>query len=387
MLEMQFLRDYIDRIKPNFEKGGKLHWLHSTFDAFETLLYVPNKVTIKGSHIRDSIDSKRPMGIMVLALVPALLFGMWNVGVQHFLSHGVEATFWQEFFYGFWRVLPIIIVVYGVGFIIEFAAAQLRGHEVNEGILVTGMLIPLLCPPTVPLWMVGVATAFAVIIGKEVFGGTGMNVWNPALIARAFLFFAYPGQMSGDGVWIRDKGDAISGATPLAEIQAGNLEIMSAQHMFVGLMPGSIGETSAIAILLGAAILLFTGVASFRIMFSVVMGGLVMGLLLNLAGGDNPWFSVPAHYHILLGGFLFGAVFMATDPVTAAQTGMGKWFYGFLIGVIAVLIRVFNPAYPEGMMLAILLMNTFAPLIDHYVINANKKRRLKRAKLAAEQTI
>jgi len=386
MLEMRFLRDFIDKIKPNFVKGGKLHWLHSTFDAFETLLFVPNKVTLKGSHIRDSIDSKRNMGIVLLALIPALLFGMWNVGVQHFLSHGVEATFWQEFFYGFWRVLPIVIVVYATGFIIEFVAAQLRGHEVHEGILVTGLLIPLLCPPTVPLWMVAVATAFAVIIGKEVFGGTGMNVWNPALIARAFLFFAYPGQMSGDGVWIRDKGDALTGATPLAEIQAGSLDIMSAQHMFVGLMPGSIGETSAIAILLGAAILLFTGVASFRIMFSVILGGLAMGGLLNLIGGENVWFQVPAYYHLLMGGFLFGAVFMATDPVTASQTGTGKWFYGFLIGVIAVLIRVFNPAYPEGMMLAILLMNTFAPLIDHYVINANKKRRLKRAQIVAEQT-
>ncbi|MCL2416486.1 MAG: NADH:ubiquinone reductase (Na(+)-transporting) subunit B [Bacteroidales bacterium] len=383
---MRFLRDFIDKIKPNFVKGGKLHWLHSTFDAFETLLFVPNKVTLKGSHIRDSIDSKRNMGIVLLALIPALLFGMWNVGVQHFLSHGVEATFWQEFFYGFWRVLPIVIVVYATGFIIEFVAAQLRGHEVHEGILVTGLLIPLLCPPTVPLWMVAVATAFAVIIGKEVFGGTGMNVWNPALIARAFLFFAYPGQMSGDGVWIRDKGDALTGATPLAEIQAGSLDIMSAQHMFVGLMPGSIGETSAIAILLGAAILLFTGVASFRIMFSVILGGLAMGGLLNLIGGENVWFQVPAYYHLLMGGFLFGAVFMATDPVTASQTGTGKWFYGFLIGVIAVLIRVFNPAYPEGMMLAILLMNTFAPLIDHYVINANKKRRLKRAQIVAEQT-
>ncbi|MCL2413768.1 MAG: NADH:ubiquinone reductase (Na(+)-transporting) subunit B [Bacteroidales bacterium] len=384
---MRFLRDFIDKIKPNFQKGGKLHWLHSTFDAFETLLFVPNKVTLKGSHIRDSIDSKRNMGIVLLALIPALLFGMWNVGVQHFLSNGIDATFWQEFFYGFWRVLPIVIVVYATGFIIEFVAAQLRGHEVHEGILVTGLLIPLLCPPTVPLWMVAVATAFAVIIGKEVFGGTGMNVWNPALIARAFLFFAYPGQMSGDGVWIRDKGDALTGATPLAEIQAGSLDIMSAQHMFVGLMPGSIGETSAIAILLGAAILLFTGVASFRIMFSVILGGLAMGGLLNLIGGENVWFQVPAYYHLLMGGFLFGAVFMATDPVTASQTGTGKWFYGFLIGVIAVLIRVFNPAYPEGMMLAILLMNTFAPLIDYYVINANKRRRLKRAQIKLEQTI
>ncbi|MCL2413027.1 MAG: NADH:ubiquinone reductase (Na(+)-transporting) subunit B [Bacteroidales bacterium] len=386
---MQFLRNIIDQIKPNFLKGGKLHFLHSAFDAVETLLYVPNKVTLTGSHIRDAVDSKRPMGIVVLALIPALLFGMYNVGFQHFLSHGQleMQTFWQIFFYGFWRVLPIVIVVYAVGMVVEIVTAQLRGHEVHEGILVTGMLIPLLCPPTVPLWMVGVATAFAVIIGKEVFGGTGMNVWNPALIARAFLFFAYPSQMSGDKVWIFGKADTFSGATPLAEIQAGSLDIMTAQQMFIGLMPGSIGETSKIAILLGAAILLFTGVASFRIMLSVVLGGLAMGWTLNLIGGENVWFHVPAYYHLLMGGFLFGAVFMATDPVTASQTGVGKWIYGFFIGVIAVLIRVFNPAYPEGMMLAILLMNTFAPLIDHYVINANKKRRLKRALIKSEQTI
>ena len=381
------LRKIIDQIKPNFQKGGKLHFLHSSFDAFETLLFVPNKVTTKGAHIRDSIDSKRSMAIVVGALMPALLFGIWNVGYQHFLSLGETADFLATFLYGLWKVLPIIIVTYATGLGIEFAVAQIRNHEVNEGFLVTGMLIPLLCPPDVPLWMVAVATAFAVIIGKEVFGGTGMNVWNPALIARAFLFFAYPSKMSGDDVWISNKADAYSGATPLAEISAGNLDIMSAQQMFIGLMPGSIGETSKIAILLGALILLFTGVASFRIMFSVVLGGLTMGWILNLVGGENIWMQVPAYQHLLMGGFMFGAVFMATDPVTASQTGTGKWIYGFFIGVIAVVIRVFNPAYPEGMMLSILLMNTFAPLIDHYVINANKKRRLKRAQLASQQTI
>ena len=381
------LRKIIDQIKPSFHKGKKLHFLHSTFDAFETLLFVPNKVTTKGAHIRDSIDSKRSMAIVVGALMPALLFGMWNVGYQHFLSHGETAEFLQIFLYGALKVLPIIIVTYATGLAVEFAAAQIRGHELNEGFLVTGMLIPLLCPPDVPLWMVSVATAFAVIIGKEVFGGTGMNVWNPALVARAFLFFAYPNKMSGDAVWISNKADAYSSATPLAEISAGNLDIMSAQQMFIGLMPGSIGETSKSAILLGAVILLYMGVASFRIMFSVVLGGLAMGWTLNLVGGENILMQIPAHQHLLMGGFLFGAVFMATDPVTASQTGMGKWFYGFLIGVIAVLIRVFNPAYPEGMMLAILLMNTFAPLIDHYVINANKKRRLKRAEIASVQTI
>jgi len=381
------LRKIIDNIKPNFQKGGKFSFLHSSFDAFETLLFVPNKVTTTGAHIRDSIDSKRAMAIVVIALVPALLFGMFNVGYQHFLSQGETVDFFTTFLYGLWKVLPIIIVTYATGLGIEFAVAQMRGHEVNEGFLVTGMLIPLLLPPDIPLWMVAVATAFAVILGKEVFGGTGMNVWNPALIARAFLFFAYPSQMSGDKVWISGKADAYSGATPLAEISSGNLDIVSAQEMFIGLIPGSIGETSKIAILLGAIILLWTGIASFRIMFSVVLGGLTMGWILNFIGGESIWTQVPAYEHLLMGGFLFGAVFMATDPVTASQTGTGKWVYGFLIGVIAVVIRVYNPAYPEGMMLAILLMNTFAPLIDHYVINANKKRRLKRAKIVAEQTI
>jgi Na+-transporting NADH:ubiquinone oxidoreductase subunit B len=381
------LRKFLDQIKPNVQKGGKLHWLHSTFDAFETLLYVPNKVTTTGAHIRDSIDSKRAMAIVVIALVPALLFGMWNVGYQHFLSLGETPDFWAVFFYGLWKVLPIIIVTYATGLGIEFAVAQMRGHEVNEGFLVTGMIIPLLCPPDIPLWMVATATAFAVVIGKEVFGGTGMNVWNPALIARAFLFFAYPGQMSGDKVWISNKADAFSGATPLAQLSSGEIDVVSMQEMFIGLIPGSIGETSKIAILLGAVVLLWTGIASFRIMFSVVLGGLTMGWIFNLIGGDSVFMHIPAHQHLLMGGFLFGAVFMATDPVTASQTGVGKWFYGFLIGVVAVLIRVFNPAYPEGMMLAILLMNTFAPLIDHYVIEANKKRRLKRALTVSQQTI
>jgi len=384
------LRKIIDQIKPSFQKGKKLHFLHSTFDAFETLLFVPNKVTLKGAHIRDSIDSKRSMAIVVAALMPALLFGMWNVGYQHFLSHGETADFWQIFFYGFWKVLPIIVVTYATGLAAEFIVAQIRGHEVNEGFLVTGMLIPLLCPPDVPLWMVSVATLFAVIIGKEVFGGTGMNVWNPALLARAFLFFAYPSRMSGEDVWISNKADAYSGATPLAQVSSGEVTSFSTyelQEMFIGLMPGSIGETSKIAILLGAAILLFMGVASFRIMFSVVLGGLAMGWTLNLVGGENVWMQLPAYQHLLMGGFLFGAVFMATDPVTASQTGTGKWIYGFLIGVLAVLIRVFNPAYPEGMMLAILFMNSAATVIDHYVINANKKRRLKRAQLASQQTI
>ena len=339
-----------------------------------------NKVTFKGSHIRDSIDMKRTMSVVVIALIPALLFGMWNVGYQHFLSLGEQADFWATFWFGFLKVFPIIVVCYVVGLGIEFAFAQVRGHEVNEGFLVSGMIIPLILPPEIPLWMVAVATAFAVIIGKEVFGGTGMNILNPALTARAFLFFAYPSDMSGDKVWIAEKADAFSGATPLGDALVGNIDkIPSPLEMFIGNIPGSIGETSVIAILIGAFILLYTGAGSWRIMFSVVVGGLVMGWIFNLCA-INEYMQIPAWEHLIMGGFAFGAVFMATDPVTASQTTKGKIIYGFLIGLLAVLIRVINPAYPEGMMLAILFMNVFAPLIDHYVIEANIKKRLKRAK-------
>ncbi len=377
---MKALRNYIDKIKPNFEKGGKFEKLHSGFDAIETFLFVSNKVTIKGSHIRDSVDMKRTMIIVFIALIPALLFGMWNVGYQHFLSLGETVTLWPAFWYGFWKVLPILIVTYGVGLGIEIIFAQKRGHEVNEGFFVSGMLIPLILPPDIPLWMVAIATAFAVIIGKEVFGGTGMNILNPALTARAFLFFAYPGDMSGDKVWISEKADAFSGATPLGDALVGNLDkLPSSIEMIIGTIPGSIGETSIIAILIGAVILLWTGVASWRILFSTIMGALVMGGLFNL-WGLNDYMNIPAYFHLIMGGFAFGAVFMATDPVTATQTNKGKYIYGFLIGFLAVLIRVFNPAYPEGMMLAILLMNVFAPLIDHYVVQSNIKKRLKRVK-------
>jgi Na+-transporting NADH:ubiquinone oxidoreductase subunit B len=380
---MKALRSLLDKIKPQFQKGGKLHRLHSTFDAFETFLFVPDKVTFKGSHIRDSIDMKRTMIFVVLAMVPALLFGMWNVGFQHFLSTGVEATLWMKLWFGLKAVLPIIVVSYVTGLGIEFAFAQARGHEVNEGFLVTGMLIPLILPPDIPLWMVAVATAFAVIFGKEVFGGTGMNILNPALTARAFLFFAYPQDMSGDKVWISNMADGYSGATPLADAAAGHTQnIPSAMDMFFGFIPGSIGETSTLAILLGALFLIITGVGSWRIILSVFAGGFLMGLLFNLWGA-NAFMEVPAHYHLLMGGFAFGAVFMATDPVSASQTPTGKWIYGLLIGVFAVLIRVVNPAYPEGMMLAILFMNVMAPLIDHYVIESNIKRRQRRAKDAA----
>jgi Na+-transporting NADH:ubiquinone oxidoreductase subunit B len=321
---------------------------------------------------------------VVIALIPALLFGIWNVGHQHFLSHGETVAFWDKVLYGLWKVLPIIVVSYVTGLAIEFGFAQVRHHEVNEGFLVSGMLIPLVVPPDIPLWMVALATAFAVIIGKEVFGGTGMNILNPALTARAFLFFAYPAQISGDKVWIAEKADAFSGATPLAEAAAGiGAETVNFTHsfmeMFMGTIPGSIGETSTLAILIGAAILVFTGVGSLRIMVSVALGGIFMGGLLNLVS-VNAYMDVPFYYHLVMGGFAFGMVFMATDPVTASQTNKGKIIYGFLIGVMAVLIRVLNPAYPEGMMLAILLMNVFAPLIDHYVVEANIKRRLKRMK-------
>lgn len=390
---MKALRNYIDKIKPNFEKGGKFEKLHSTFDAFETFLFVPDTVTHKGSHIRDSIDLKRTMIIVVLAMVPALLFGMFNVGYQHSLASGVEATIFENFWFGFLKVLPIIIVSYVVGLGIEFAFAQSRGHEVNEGFLVSGMLIPLVMPVDVPLWIVAVATAFAVVIGKEVFGGTGMNIFNPALLTRAFVFFAYPTSISGNTIWVAGLTDGttkavdgFSGATPLAygpDAMSNGTTVdwssMPVIDWFYGFMPGSIGETSTLAILIGAAVLLLTGIASWRIMVATFAGGYLMGLLFN-AIGANTYMDMPAYYHLLIGGFAFGAVFMATDPVTGSQTNCGKWIYGLLIGAMAIIIRVLNPGYPEGMMLAILFMNAMVPLIDHYVVEANIKRRLKRIK-------
>lgn len=382
---MKVIKNLIDNIKPTFGKGGKLGFLHSTFDAFETFLYVPEYLTKKGVHVRDSIDLKRTMTIVIIALLPALLFGMYNTGYQYNLSTGGSMEFMQMFWYGFLRVLPIVIVSYVVGLGIEFAAAQIRGHEVNEGYLVTGMLIPLIMPVDVPLWIVALSVAFAVIVGKEVFGGTGMNIWNPALLSRAFVFFAYPSQISGDKIWISGLGsgqgviDGFSGATPLANAAAGS-PIPSFADMSIGLIPGSIGETSTIAILIGAALLIFTGIASWKIMVSTFAGGLFTGLLLNVLASDPAsYMALPAWNHLVMGGFAFGAVFMATDPVTGSQTETGKWIYGFLIGMVAIIIRVFNAGYPEGMMLAILLLNTFAPLIDHFVVQSNIKRRLKRA--------
>jgi Na+-transporting NADH:ubiquinone oxidoreductase subunit B len=377
---MKSLRNFLDRVKPQFEKGGKFEKLHATFEAFESFLFVPNKVTHSGSHIRDAIDMKRTMTVVIIALIPSLLFGIYNVGFQHFLSHGVSAGFWQMFGFGALKVLPIIVVSYVVGLGIEFTFAQARGHEVNEGFLVTGMLIPLIMPPDIPLWMLALAVAFAVIFGKEVFGGTGMNIMNPALTARAFLFFAYPQDMTGDKVWIAGKADAFSGATPLGHALVGEFDKIPAPiDMFLGSIPGSIGETSTLAILLGAVILIATGIGSWKIMLSAVVGALGFGYFLNLVS-FNDYTAIPAYYHLIMGGFAFGVVFMATDPVSSAQTNRGKWIYGFLIGALVILIRVFNPAYPEGVMLAILLMNVFAPLIDYYVVEANIRKRLKRIK-------
>ncbi len=370
------LRKFIDKIKPNFEEGGKLYCFHSFFDAMETFFYVPNKVTLNGAHVRDAVDMKRNMIYVLIALIPCFLFGTWNIGYQHFLSHGEVATLWQNFGYGLLKVLPLYIVSYVVGLGIEIIFAQVRKEEVNEGFFVTGFLIPLIVPADLPLWMLALAVAFAVIIGKEVFGGSGMNVVNPALLARAFLFFSYPSQMSGDGIWIAEKADAYSGATPLGTLlNGGGVEqLPSMMEMFIGTIPGSVGETSKIAILLGALFLLVTGVASLRIILSTFVGAAALGLLFTAIGVSD----VPFYYHYLMGGFMFGAVFMATDPVTAAQTNCGKIIYGFLIGAMAVLIRVANPGYPEGMMLAILLLNVFAPLIDYCVVAVNINKRKKR---------
>ena len=391
------MRKFIDKIKPAFEKGGKLGFLHSTFDAFESFLYVPDTVTRKGSHVRDCVDLKRIMIIMVLALVPAMLFGIWNTGYQHSIAFGLnDWGFWDIVGYGLVKVIPLYLVSYIVGLAIEFISAQIRGHEVNEGYLVTGMIIPLIVPADVPLWMLALAVAFAVILGKEVFGGTGMNIWNPALLARAFLFFSYPSKMSGDTIWTSGvtrylaEGkafasgnglvDGFSGATPLAHPSVEGLQNAgtSLWDLVSGVIPGCVGETSAIAILIGAVILIWTGVASWKIMLSSLVGGLAIGYLGFAAGVTD----LPGYYQLLMGGFLFGTVFMATDPVTSAQTETGKWIYGFMVGALAVTVRLFNPGYPEGMMLAILLMNTFAPLIDYYVTDASISRRAKKVKTA-----
>ena len=387
---MKLFKNLLESVKPHFEKGGKLEKMYPAYDAFETFLFVPNHTTNKGAHIRDAIDLKRTMFMVIIALIPCLLFGMWNVGHQYYLATGEEALFFDKFMLGFWKFLPLIIVSYVVGLTVEFAFAVYRGHQVNEGYFVTGLLIPLTMPIDVPLWMLAVSVVFAVVIGKEVFGGTGMNILNPALTARAFLFFAYPSWMSGDKVWVHGAGvDGHSGATILGDLASStpwsNLN-WSQMDMFIGTIPGSVGETSLLAILIGAAFLMITGIGSTRIILSTFIGGLFMASMFNWLAPmfiETKLFSLmdtPALLHLTIGSFAFGAVFMATDPVTAAQTNRGKIIYGLLIGVFAIVIRVFNPAYPEGMMLAVLLMNVFAPLVDHYVIEANVKRRLKRLK-------
>lgn len=391
---MKPLRKLLNKIKPNFEKGGKLEKFHPAFDAFETFLFVPDHTTAsKGTHVRDAIDLKRTMILVVLSLVPCLLFGMWNVGHQHHQAFGnLGTSILDNFIFGATKVLPLVIVSYGAGLTVEFIFAIIRKHTINEGFLVSGMLIPLVMPVDVPLWMVAVSTIFAVIIGKEVFGGTGMNILNPALTARAFLFFAYPTKMSGNEVWINTSSfdgqvvvDGYSGATPLGDAAAGIMnKIPGTMESFLGAIPGSIGETSTLACLIGAAILLYTGIGSWRIMSSVFVGGFLMALIFNFFGLNTLMQITPLH-HLTLGGFAFGAIFMATDPVSASQTNTGKYIYGFLIGLLAILFRVFNPAYPEGMMLAILFMNVMAPLIDHYVVEANIKRRLKRVKQTPKQ--
>ena len=382
------LRQIVDKIKPNFEKGGKFQAFRSVFGGFETFLFVPNHTAKSGSNIHDCFDSKRMMIMVCIALVPALLFGMYNVGYQHYLAAGLDGSFWELFGYGFLAVLPKIIVSYLVGLGIEFTVAQWKGEEIHEGFLVSGLLIPMIVPVGTPLWVLAVATAFAVIFAKEVYGGTGMNIFNVALVTRAFIFFAYPSVISGDAVWVADSAifglgadiDGYTQATALGVAATSGVAPAWDLNMVWGFIPGSIGETSVVAIALGALILLGTGVASWKTMLSVFVGGGLMAWVFNQWGNpDNAVAMMPWYQHLALGGFCFGAVFMATDPVTSCRTECGKYIYGFLIGVVAVLIRVLNPGYPEGMMLAILLMNLFAPLIDYYVYQANISKRAKRA--------
>lgn len=403
---MKHLRHLLDTIKPHFQPGGKLQAFHSVYDGFETFLFTPTSTSSSGVNIHDSIDSKRVMIIVVLSLIPCLLFGMYNVGYQHWLAIGAtEFPFWSLFGYGFCQMFWRIVVSYVVGLGIEFAVAQWRKEEIQEGFLVSGILIPMICPIETPLWMLAVATAFSVIFVKEIFGGTGFNIFNVALVTRAFLFFAYPSQMSGDKVFVATDSvlglgegtivDAFSGATPLGQIATQSNTVLQMNNVvgqpltywdtFLGLIPGSVGETSMIAILIGATILLLTGIASWRIILSVFAGGLAMGALAHVfATPTYPVSELTALQQISLGGFAFAAVFMATDPVTAARTNAGKYIYGFLIGVIAILIRTYNNGYPEGAMLAVLLMNAFAPLIDYCVVQCNIRRRLRRINVKAE---
>ena len=384
---MKLFKNILESVKPHFVDGGKLEKLYPAYDAFETFLFVPDHTTHGGTHIKDAIDLKRTMALVVLSMVPCILFGMWNLGDQYYKALNMDSTFFENLTFGFWKFMPLLIVSYAVGLSVEFAFAISRGHSVNEGYLVSGMLIPLIMPVDVPLWMLAVSVVFAVVIGKEVFGGTGMNILNPALTARAFLFFAHPSYMSGDKVWVHGASvDGYSGETILGALAANTTSwdsqsfLWNASEAFFGFIPGSVGETSFLAILIGAAILIFSGIGSWRIILFTFIGGYLTALLFNLWGA-NALMSTPAHIHLIIGGFAFGAVFMATDPVTATQTNKGKIIYGLLVGFFAIVIRVFNPAYPEGMMLAILFMNVFAPLIDHYIIEANVKKRIGRVKV------
>lgn len=395
---MKGLKSQLDKLKPKFEKGGKYEKLHSVFDGFYTFLYTPNETSHQGVHIHDANDSKRTMITVVLALLPCVLFGMWNIGYQHSLATGsVDNNVFSLFFYGLMAALPNIITAYVVGLGIEFIVAQIRGHEIQEGFLVSGILIPMICPIDTPSWMLAIAVAFSVIFAKEVFGGTGHNFLNVALVTRAFLFFAYPTKMSGDKVFVSLGGmqpvDGFTGATPLGQLGSGTADTVmtnvlgdpiTVSDMFWGFIPGSWGETSTFCILIGAVILLATGMASWRIMLSALLGGLLMGLVAhNWASPLYPVTMLTPWEQIFLGGFAFAIVFMATDPVTACRTNIGKYIYGFLIGAVAILIRCYNTGYPEGAMLAVLLMNCFAPLIDYCVVNANINRRLRRAKVNA----
>ena len=384
------IKKFFDAIRPHFEPGGKLQSLRSVYDGMETFALVPNATSKSGVSVHDSIDSKRIMSFVVIALIPAMLMGMFNIGYQNYTHANVEASFFTMFLYGFAVMIPKIVVSYAVGLGIEFVVAQWKNEEIQEGYLVSGMLIPLVVPVGTPLWMLAVAVAFSVIFAKEIFGGTGMNIFNPALVARAFLFFAWPTKMSGDAVWVSTEkfmglgnqlADGFTAATPLGQAGAGHPITSTFSDMLTGFMPGSIGETSFIAIMIGAAILLWTRIASWRIMLSVFAGGAIVAALFNAFGAaDNAVAHLGVALHLCLGGFAFGAVFMATDPVTSARTETGKYIYGFIIGALAITIRVLNPGYPEGMMLAILFMNMFAPLIDYFVVQRNINKRLARVK-------
>jgi len=376
---MNALRKQLDTLKKPFGKGQKFEKFAPAFNAFETFLFVPNHITKKGAHIRDAVDLKRTMVTVIIALLPALIYGIYNTGYQYYIQTDEPFTFIDAFIHGAWKIFPMIIVSYVVGLSIEFGFAVYRGHEVNEGYLVTGLLIPMIMPVDIPLWMVGISTAFAVLIAKEAFGGTGMNILNPALTARAFAFFAYPTYMSGNKVWVSEASsvDGISGETILGSLAAGQDVNYSMIQMFQGSIPGSIAETSTLWVVVGALILILTGIGSWRIIIGGIIGAAIMGILFNLWGA-NALMSFSWINHLIVGGFAFGIVFMATDPVSAAQTNKGKWIYGILTGIFCIMIRVFNPAYPEGVMLAILLMNVFAPTIDHYVVNGNINKRKKR---------